>query len=91
MGNLLRRTGDLTGAVQQYRWALALRPTFTEAHTNLGSLYADQGKFDEARASLEEALRIDPDDGPSKKLAERCREYVAHPPPSFDGVVNLEK
>ncbi|HYI93778.1 MAG TPA: tetratricopeptide repeat protein, partial [Bryobacteraceae bacterium] len=60
LGNLLRRSGDLAGAVQQYRRALALRQTFVEAHTNLGSLYADQGKLEEARASLEKALRIDP-------------------------------
>lgn len=60
LGNLLRRSGDLTAALRQYRWALALRPTYAQAHTNLGSLYADQGKLDEARASLEEALRIDP-------------------------------
>jgi predicted CXXCH cytochrome family protein len=60
LGNLLRRSGDLTEAIRQYRRALALRPTYTDAHINLGSIYADQARFDEALAALEQALRIDP-------------------------------
>jgi adenylate cyclase len=49
-------------------------------------------KFGEAVALLEEALGIDPEDGPAKALAGRCRKFLEHPPPMpFEGVISLDK
>lgn len=51
-----------------------------------------KAQFREAVGALEQALAIDPDDGPSKMLAKRCAKYMEHPPPMpFDGIANLEK
>lgn len=40
----------------QYKRALELRPAFPEAHVNLGNLYLDRGRYEEAIAQYELAL-----------------------------------
>jgi tetratricopeptide (TPR) repeat protein len=43
--------------------------------------------FEKALQSFSEALRIDPNDGPSKVYATRCQHYLENPPPEdWDGV-----
>ena len=43
-------------------------------------------KFDQAAASFEAALSV-LDDGPSKTMLDRCRQYIQHPPSeNWDGV-----
>jgi type IV pilus assembly protein PilF len=43
-------------ALTHYQRALELRPDFSEAKTNLGNLYLDQAKYDEAIKLYEQAL-----------------------------------
>lgn len=44
-------------------------------------------EFGAALEKFEEALRIDPSDGPSRVYVERCRLYIENPPPDdWDGV-----
>jgi len=44
-------------------------------------------KWEHAITSFEKALHFAPDDGPSKKYIERCRTFIAEPPPdTWDGV-----
>jgi len=43
-------------AEAQYKRAIELRPTFSEARVNLGNLYLDEGRYDEAIAQYEVAL-----------------------------------
>jgi type IV pilus assembly protein PilF len=43
-------------AEKEYKRALELRPAFPEAHVNLGNLYLDQGRYDEAIVQYEAAL-----------------------------------
>ena len=43
--------------------------------------------FETAKYSFIEALKIDPEDGPSKIYLERCELYIESPPPEdWDGV-----
>lgn len=43
-----------------------------------------------AKAKFEEASKVDPDDGPSKKYILRCDEYAeSPPPPEWDGVYQM--
>jgi hypothetical protein len=43
--------------------------------------------FEKALLSFSEALRIDPNDGPSKVYSTRCQHYLENPPPEdWDGV-----
>lgn len=49
-------------------------------------------RFAEAQEPLQEALKLDAEDGPSQALLARCKKLLQHPPPMpFDGVVNLDK
>ncbi len=44
-------------------------------------------QFQEALKYFGEALKVDPRDGPSKVYYERCKLYIADPPPEdWDGV-----
>ncbi len=69
LGEALRRTGDLEGAVTNARRALELAPCHAFAHTVLASAYNPQYKAHEAAhadsvwSHLTEAIECDPDDG----------------------------
>ena len=44
-------------------------------------------QFEQARERFLAALKIDPEDGPSKVYLARCKHYVDNPPPDdWDGV-----
>lgn len=44
-------------------------------------------QFDAAQKLFAEALKIDPEDGPSKVYYLRCKHYIDNPPPEdWDGV-----
>jgi tetratricopeptide (TPR) repeat protein len=52
-----------------------------------GRKYYKQMDFAKARACFEEALSIDPHDGPSRVYLERCGDLEANPPAKdWDGV-----
>lgn len=52
--------GDLATATQKYEAIVKLRPEMAEAFANLGNLYYQQGKNDNARDAYEKALRLKP-------------------------------
>lgn len=46
-----------------------------------------QMQFKDALEIFDEALTIDPNDGPSITYSERCKVYIKNPPPeNWDGV-----
>ena len=47
--------GKLDAAVEQFRRALQLNPTYPEAHQNLGKALFRQGRLEEAEAELQKA------------------------------------
>ncbi|MBU8899397.1 adenylate/guanylate cyclase domain-containing protein [Corallococcus sp. M34] len=66
-----------------------MRRTVEGYHAAL-ALYRE-ARFADAVTALEALRREAPEDGPTKALLERCREYLENPPAVFDGVANLEK
>ncbi|HEY2366829.1 MAG TPA: tetratricopeptide repeat protein, partial [Polyangiaceae bacterium] len=48
----LEKTNDKAGAEREYKAALAIKPDLAEAAANLGALYVDAQKWDEAIAVL---------------------------------------
>ena len=52
--------GHAGDAISHYREALRLKPNYTDAMNGLAILFAQQGRFDEARAEWMHALEIDP-------------------------------
>lgn len=67
-----------------------LRNPETLIHYEKGiTMYFEQ-RWGEAISTFEQALEIDPDDGPSQLYLNRCREYQANPPPAnWDGVFRM--
>ncbi|MFP4483649.1 MAG: tetratricopeptide repeat protein [Spirochaetaceae bacterium] len=48
-------------------------------------------EFAEAEKQFIRALKIDPNDGPSKVYVARCRHYIENPPPEdWDGVFVMQ-
>jgi hypothetical protein len=55
---------------------------FTEGRNNYKLM-----KFKLAKDLFSKALKVDPEDGPSKVYFARCKHYLQHPPPEdWDGV-----
>jgi len=59
-------------------------PTQAEVYDRYAKgLAAYRGRrFDEAHDQFAAALRIDPDDGPSKEMLTQCDDYLVNPPPA---------
>lgn len=60
-------------------------------HFSDGRKYYKLMEFEKAAEAFEEALKWDPNDGPSKVYLERCRHYIEDPPPEdWDGVYVMQ-
>jgi protein O-GlcNAc transferase len=78
-GAALEKSGDLKGAVEKYRAALALFPEHSGIRTNLGIALLKLGQWDEGLAALREALRRDPNNAQLKAaLDDALAQYEAH-------------
>jgi len=55
-----RNQGDVESALDEMEKAVALKPNFADLRYNLGSLYMDCDRLDEARINFERALEINP-------------------------------
>ena len=53
--------GDPDAAIDSYMEALKIKPSYAEAHNNMGNALMDKGDPDAATVSYREALRIRPD------------------------------
>lgn len=60
IGNIRTEAGDLSGAIEEYRAALALRPGFALARANLGHSLRLSGDMAGARAAFDAVLRAEP-------------------------------
>ena len=58
---------------------------------NLGLTAYKQRKWSESAKAFEQALKLDPDDGPSAVYLDRAKTYQEHPPPDdWDGVFEMK-
>jgi tetratricopeptide (TPR) repeat protein len=62
VGNAHASLNQLDQALAAYQTALKIRPDTAAALTNIGTVYYQQGKFDEAAQQMHKALAIDPGD-----------------------------
>lgn len=56
----LQQSGDLDGAIREYREFLALRPEVVAARSNLGAALAKSGRYEEAISEYKRAMNQDP-------------------------------
>ena len=56
----LHQAGDMIGAIDSYKAALAISPDRPDARSNLGAAYVRLGQFDDAIKEYEAALQTDP-------------------------------
>src|SRR5262249_43126046 len=61
LGNALKATGDVKGAIDAYRQAIAINPKKVEAHTSLGMALGATGDVAGAIAAFNDALGIQPE------------------------------
>jgi tetratricopeptide (TPR) repeat protein len=57
----LHQAGDLLGAIDFYKSALAIQPDRGDALSNLGAAYARLGQYDDAVKQYDAALKADPE------------------------------
>ncbi len=62
LGLLATREGDMTKAAGYFQQALQLNPDYVVALDNLGNVYRQQQRWEEARETLERAVAINPAD-----------------------------
>jgi tetratricopeptide (TPR) repeat protein len=60
LGNLYAQRRDVGGAIEEYRKAIAIDPTFAAAYANLADLYRAGGVDGEAEKTLREGLARNP-------------------------------
>jgi tetratricopeptide (TPR) repeat protein len=60
LGNALRMTGDIDGAIHAYQEALTHRERYPEAYNNLGTLLQQRGQMEEAEHALRKAIGQNP-------------------------------
>jgi tetratricopeptide (TPR) repeat protein len=60
LGNALRMSGDIDGAIEAYQEALTYRANYAEAYNNLGTLLQQNRQFDEAEHALRKAIQQNP-------------------------------
>jgi tetratricopeptide (TPR) repeat protein len=67
LGNALWDTGDLDGAVRNYRAALKITSDLSDASARLGFILLQQNKPAEAEVEFKKVLRVDPSDTKAHK------------------------
>ena len=60
-GNMLERQNNLTGAIEQYKKALAAAPRMIQAYNRLGIAYQKLGQLADAERILRQGVRLHPD------------------------------
>lgn len=82
LGPMLGRAGDLPGARRELEWVAELAPYYPDALVQLAGVAALQGDLTDARARLDQALRLDPANQRAASLKARLeRGAEARPSP----------
>ena len=71
--------GKLADAIDQFREAIRLRPTYVEAYNNLGTALALQGKRAEAVEQFQQALTLQPGYAEARRNLTIVRQGVVAP------------
>jgi len=76
----LQKTGDLSGALEEYAAAAGLNPTEPATRVGQAAVLDAQGKASEAVSAYEEALRRLQDGPEADRTRARIAQLRGHPP-----------
>jgi len=62
LGQRYQQKGEYQKAIENYKKAIAMRPTFYNAYNNLATCYGELKMYPEAIDALEECIKLKPDD-----------------------------
>ena len=77
MGNTFKEIGRLDDALVSYNQAIALKPDFAEAHSNIGITLQELGRFDDAITSYNPAIALKPDYAEAHRLLASMKKFDA--------------
>ncbi len=60
LGRIARAEGDSDAAAHYLQQSIALLPAFAPSHTELGRVWMEAGKLDQAHSELDRAVQLDP-------------------------------
>jgi tetratricopeptide (TPR) repeat protein len=60
IGNAYEREGRLDEAIEHFKKAITIKPSYARAHNNLGNAYTKKGMFGKAVAEYKKAIAINP-------------------------------
>ena len=76
IGNIYYEKGDKERAIKEYKEEIRLFPGHAKrAYYNLGTIYLESGKYEEAKIYLSNALNIDPDYKEAKDALKKASIY----------------
>jgi protein O-GlcNAc transferase len=75
-GTALDRGGDVRGAIEKYRAALALQPEHAGIRANLAVVLLKDGQWDEGLSQLREALKRDPHNPDFQRALEQALDQA---------------
>lgn len=78
LGKIHMQEHDYVAAEQAFRRAVALEPSQPALRNDLGSLYAVLGRWSEAIAAYDEALKLDPDHEAVTGNQAKCLMHIAN-------------
>ena len=76
LGASLERSGDVRGAIEKYRAALALQPDHAGIRAHLGIALLKDGQWDEGLSQLREAVKRDPHNPDFQRALEDAPEQA---------------
>lgn len=74
LGTAYLNEKQYTEAIAAFQKAIALNADFAEAHGQLGLIYFELDRFDEAEVAAKEALRLEPNYQPALKLLDELKQ-----------------
>lgn len=67
---------ELPEAESKFREAIAISPSFADAHSNLGTTLVQQGKYDDALTELQKATKLKPTSAPAWGTLATCYQSL---------------
>jgi tetratricopeptide (TPR) repeat protein len=79
LAELLTKTGDTQGAIEQYVYVVGAKPEFPAARTALADLYLKANQADLALAQLREAAKLEPQNASVQEQIGDAEKALNHP------------